>query len=157
MSVAFKRGNAEVRANLTPMIDVTFLLIVFFVLVSEIVEAENVDMNLPEPIQPLTEPAGDEQRVVINIVPDLRGGAREYRVGARRFATDAEGREAMIEHLRQRYEANPALAVSLRADQQTHYQWVQPAMQAVVDAAGRVESVAVSPQLNLVVINDIER
>ncbi len=51
MSAVFKRGNAEVRANLTPMIDVTFLLIVVFVLVSEIVEAESVEMKLPVPVE----------------------------------------------------------------------------------------------------------
>ena len=47
MSSVFKRGNAKIEANLTPMIDVTFLLIVFFVLVSQIVEVENVPMSLP--------------------------------------------------------------------------------------------------------------
>ena len=46
MSAVFKRGRAEVHANLTSLIDVTFLLIVFFVLVSQIVDAEN-DCQLP--------------------------------------------------------------------------------------------------------------
>ena len=48
MSRIHKRGTAELHANLTPMIDVTFLLIVFFVLVSQIVEVENVELKLPE-------------------------------------------------------------------------------------------------------------
>ena len=43
------RDRPPVAANLTPMIDVTFLLIVFFVVVSQIVEVENVEMELPRP------------------------------------------------------------------------------------------------------------
>ena len=55
MSRAFRRGRTDVQANLTPMIDVTFLLIVFFVLVSQIVEVENVDLLLPELEDPATD------------------------------------------------------------------------------------------------------
>ena len=53
MSVLFKQDRGQVQANLTPMIDVTFLLIVFFVLVSQIVEVENVDLDLPTPREPV--------------------------------------------------------------------------------------------------------
>lgn len=154
MSAIYKRGNAEIRANLTPMIDVTFLLIVFFVLVSQIVEVENVEMNLPEPIDPLTEPASDELRAVINIVPASAGGIESYRIGTRNFAPGREGLEAMTQHLQGLYEANPLIAVNLRADRRTHYQWIEPAMQAVSNAASRVKSVSVSPQINLVVIHE---
>ena len=77
MSTIYKRGNAEISANLTPMIDVTFLLIVFFVLVSQIVEVENVEMELPKPTEPLTEKLGEEQRAVINVVPEEGSGLRQ--------------------------------------------------------------------------------
>ena len=52
MSALTRQERGQVQANLTPMIDVTFLLIVFFVLVSQIVEVENVDLNLPAPREP---------------------------------------------------------------------------------------------------------
>ena len=53
-----KRGPAEIHANLTPMIDVTFLLIVFFVLVSQIVEVENVEIESARArVDPVTEPS----------------------------------------------------------------------------------------------------
>ncbi len=64
MSKIHKRGTVGVHANLTPMIDVTFLLIVFFVLVSQIVEVENVELRLPELGDPVTELPGEEQRSV---------------------------------------------------------------------------------------------
>lgn len=154
MSAIYQRGNAKVEANLTPMIDVTFLLIVFFVLVSQIVEVENVEMNLPEPVDPLTVAVGDELRVVINIVPAPAGGIESYRLGTRNFGQGRDGIEAMTQHLQGLYEANPLIAVNLRADRRTHYQWIEPALQAVSTAASRVESASVSPQINLVVIHE---
>ncbi len=154
MSAIYKRGNAEVSANLTPMIDVTFLLIVFFVLVSQIVEVENVDMNLPEPIDALTEPVGEEQRAVINVVPDQSDRIEGYRVGTSQFPSGAEGVEALTEYLTTMFRNNPDIVVNLRADQRTHYQWVEPAMQAVVNAARRTGVVDMSARINLVVINE---
>ena len=37
------------NANMTPMIDVTFLLIVFFVVVSQIVDRNVIPLDLPTP------------------------------------------------------------------------------------------------------------
>ena len=42
MTRAFARGPASIEANLTPMIDIVFLLVVFFVLVSQIVDLDTV-------------------------------------------------------------------------------------------------------------------
>ncbi|MCZ6836008.1 MAG: biopolymer transporter ExbD [Planctomycetota bacterium] len=153
MSSIHKRGNAEVNANLTPMIDVTFLLIVFFVLVSQIVEVESVSMDLPEPIDPMTQKAGEDQRAVINIVPALeRGRIEGYRLGTRLFPPGPDGIEALTNQLQTLFEANPTLAINLRADRITHYQYVEPALQAVTDAASRVESADVKARINLVII-----
>ena len=91
MSKIHRRGPAELHANLTPMIDVTFLLIVFFVLVSQIVEVESVPMSLPEPLEPLTERLGEEPRAMINVVPAAGGAAAAYRLGTRSFSPDRSG------------------------------------------------------------------
>ncbi len=64
-----------IAANLTPMIDVTFLLIIFFVLVSQIVEVENADLDLPRPEQAASELPSEQSRVVIN-VPSGRTASR---------------------------------------------------------------------------------
>jgi len=155
MSAVYKRGNAVLSANLTPMIDVTFLLIVFFVLVSQIVEVESVDMELPQPTDPLTEKFGEEQRAVINIVPRHETGQIEgYRLGTRTYPPGPEGIEALTAQLAALLEANPALSVNLRADRDTHYQFVEPALQAVANAAARVPNAEVRGKVNLVVIRD---
>lgn len=149
-----RRRVARVEANLTPMIDVTFLLIVFFVLVSQIVETESVPMQLPEPSNPLSELAGDEQRAVINVMPDSDTGIRGYRLGSREYASGEQGLRSLTAQLRSLYGGNPTLQVNLRADQRTAYQHVQPVIAAVADAAATAPNGPADARLNIVIVVD---
>jgi len=153
MSSIYKRNSTSLNSNLTPMIDVTFLLIVFFVLVSQIVEVENVDLRLPELEQPASNFPDDEQRSVINVVPGFGGQATGYRMGGLEFPVGDEGIEALTRHLAGLLRANPSLRVNLRADQGTEYKFVQPALEAVAAAARRVDA-STTPHLNLVVLRE---
>ncbi len=161
MSLVYQRGNAKVRANLTPMIDVTFLLIVFFVLVSQIVEVENEEMELPAPMEAASGRMGDEQRAVINVLPEVGSGrARGYRLGGHFFEVGEAGARDLAEHLAGLYEKNPQLSVNLRADQATEYRWIEPVMRAVGRAARQTERAGapgvsgVVPRVNLVVVRE---
>lgn len=156
MSVVHERGNARIEANLTPMIDMTFLLIVFFVLVSRISEVENVPMELPRPIDPATVPPPEEGRVVLNVLPGPDGTVEGYKVGAAQFAPTAEGTAALERHLAGLLAQNPDLDVNLRADRATVYADVSPALEAVA-AAGRIAERGASTRVNLVVVNDERR
>ena len=150
-----RRGPAEVRANMTPMIDVTFLLIVFFVLVSQIVESESVDMELPTLVQPATLPPGDEQRIVINVVPGAFGSVSEYRVGAHAIAPGPGAASALQRHLAPLLARQPTLRINLRADARTHYEYVHPVVEAVSAAAttaARSSGRDVMPRLQLVIV-----
>jgi biopolymer transport protein TolR len=151
MSRVYRRGRAEISANLTPMIDVTFLLIVFFVLVSRIVDLENVSMELPQPTDPLSQKPAEEQRTVINVVPGPAGTAEGYRVGGRRFEAGPQAYDSMVSHLASLYRANPGLMVNLRADRQTRYEWIEPALRAVSEAARASGVPAVDARINLVI------
>ncbi len=157
MSKIHKRGTVGVHANLTPMIDVTFLLIVFFVLVSQIVEVENVELRLPELGDPVTELPGEEQRSVVNVVPGFGGAAVEYRLGTNAFPADEAGLESLTQHLARRLELNPSLTVNLRADRFTHYEYVQPVLQAVATAAARVDGGRLVPRVNMVIVRQDRR
>lgn len=154
MSAIFKRGNADVQANLTPMIDVTFLLIVFFVLVSQIVEVEHVDMQLPRPEEAASFRPGDEQRAVINVIPGQNGDIAGYRIGAREFPPNQEGVDRLTSRLVELYEANPNIRFNLRADRATHYRWIDPVIQGVSNAGRRAGRGEISPRLHLVVIRE---
>lgn len=153
MSALYKRGKAEISGNLTPMIDMTFLLIVFFVLVSRIVSSENVEMRLPELKDPTTEKLAAENRVVINVIPGVSGGIDGYRMGSRNFAGDPAGLQAMGEQLTALYQANPAINVNLRADRRTHFEFVEPVMQMISTAARQANAAgnATAARVNLVV------
>lgn len=154
MSAIFKRGNADVQANLTPMIDVTFLLIVFFVLVSQIVEVENVPMDLPRPEEAATARMGDEQRTVINLLPGPNGDVAGYRVGTREFPAGSEGIEQLTSRLVELYLANPSLRINLRADRGTHYQWIEPVLQGISRAARTAGRPDAAARVHLVVIRE---
>lgn len=154
MSIIYKRGNAEIHANLTPMIDVTFLLIVFFVLVSQIVEVENVPMELPRPEKAATSPMGDEQRAVINLLPAGDGDIVGYRIGTREFPPGDDGIKQLTNRLVELYQANPHLKINLRADRNTHYQLINPVMNAIPIAARAAGHPDAAPRVQLVVIRE---
>lgn len=152
MSSIFKSGRAEIQANLTPLIDVTFLLIVFFVVVSQLVEIESVDMTLPAPEDPATVLPDESARVVINVIPAPKGGIAGYRVGGTDFGPMEAGVQSMTAHIAALYETNPAVQINLRADRTTKYEHVEPAMTAVSRAAalaGNAEA-----RVNLVVTRE---
>ena len=153
MSAIFKRGNAVIYGNLTPMIDMTFLLIVFFVLVSRIVDRERVEMNLPQPKQAAAVKAGEESRVVVNVMPGSSGGINGYRVGGTSFGPDPAGVNAMTAHLTRLFQLNPAIHVNIRADRATQYEHVEPVMQAV-SLAARATGNAMPGRVNLMVIQE---
>jgi len=159
MSVIFNRGPAEVQGNLTPMIDMTFLLIVFFVLVSRIVDREAVDMNLPQPKHSVSEKAGEERRVIINVVPGEAGGGRVtgYRVGGTEFPATPAGLNAMTAHLTALYQRQPGLDVNVRADRGAQYEFVEPVLGAISSAsraARNLTGAAINPRVNLVVLQE---
>jgi biopolymer transport protein ExbD len=156
MSRVFPRGRAQIEANLTPMIDMTFLLIVFFVLVSRISEVENVRMELPEPDHPATVPPPDEGRLVLNVLPGEEGDIEGYKVGAAQFAPTEEGLASLERHLAGLFRASPDLDVNLRADRATSYDRVAPALEAIAGAA-RMSDRPDATRINLVVIADERR
>ena len=70
MSQVTKRGAVKPALNITPLIDVVFLLIVFFMLVMNIVSDENPELQLPDLDRPNVYPPEGERKVTINIVPE---------------------------------------------------------------------------------------
>ncbi len=151
MSRIYRRGPAQINANLTPMIDMTFLLIVFFVLVSRIVDVQNVPMNLPAPDDPRSEKPRDEQRTVINVVPGPAGTAESYRIGGRTFDVGPNSYDGMVAHLAGLYQQSPGMLVNLRADRETRYEWIEPALRAVSEAARASGIPGINARINLVI------
>lgn len=72
MSQVTKRGAVEPTLNITPLIDVVFLLIVFFMLVMNIVTDENPPIQLADLDDPKVYPPEGERRVTVNIIPEAQ-------------------------------------------------------------------------------------
>ena len=154
MSTIFKRGPARPQANITPMIDVTFLLIVFFVLVSQIVDLENVDLELPAPDHAATRLPGEEPRAVVNVLPGPSGKSSGYRVAGESFEATPAGVQGLRSLLVELFQATPQMRVNLRADRRTAYRWVAPVFQAVRQAAVMADVGLDGASLNLVVVRE---
>jgi biopolymer transport protein ExbD len=141
----------HLQPNLTSLIDVVFLLLVFFLLATQLTEEKRVEMTLPaldnRESAPMPPGAGDT-RIIVNVVPEARetelGGA--YIVDKDVFAGDAAGIASLGERLRRARQNNSEVRVLLRAARNEHYQRVHPAMQAVTLAGvSGVDLVTVPP------------
>lgn len=132
-SKVYERGAAGVGANMTPMIDVVFLLIIFFMLVSQIQRARLVELELPEIRDAAAGIAPRESVVVINVVPEARGGA-PYRLGTMEFDDDRSGVEGLTRQLVRERERGGEVVVLVRADRTERYERVHPVLGAVSDA-----------------------
>lgn len=83
----FSRQIDIARFDMTPIIDIVFLLIIFFLLVCQFIVAENFDVTVPDDItsaQPA--PAADQQMTTVTVMPADTGGAL-YAVGSEIIAS----------------------------------------------------------------------
>ena len=103
-----KRPLDEVSFQITPMIDMTFLLLIFFMVTQTITQQErNAPVKLPVAVSAVApEPT---ERDVINI-----DGEGNYYIGDKMATT-----EEVLAHLRVKFEDFPPLQIYLRADKNT--------------------------------------
>lgn len=103
-----KRPLDEVSFQITPMIDMTFLLLIFFMVTQKITEQElNVPVKLPVAVSAI--PPERTERDVINI-----DGEGNYYIG-----DTMSSKEEVLAHLRIKFKDFPPLQIYLRADQNT--------------------------------------
>ena len=141
-----RKGNptSAINANMTPMIDVTFLLIVFFVVVSQIVDRNLVPLDLPSPERAASAVSKETERVTVNLVPLSSGDIAGIVVGGHTIAADAMSELTAIVNTRLQ---GGATDVHLRADRGTKYVYIHRAIEAI-------REVGSSPRVQLVVSSD---
>jgi biopolymer transport protein ExbD len=115
-----------VRFNVTPLIDVVFLLIVFF-LVSSHLARQETQMELPLPTaSSAQEPSVDRApRVTVNVLADGR-----LLLGSDELEAAEIGRRLQVE----RRQTSGALEVRIRADHHVEYRNVEPLLLACARA-----------------------
>ena len=161
-SQVHQRGPTKPQMNITPLIDVVFLLIIFFMLVNNIITEQSVRMIVPTLEDATTREFDKAGRLIVNIAPMdynykervdnpllFDGEARFIRVGLQTFdADDLQGvTDALIKARQAAEKQNRDLNVVLRSDGALYYSVVQPVMSAITRAGiDSVNLVAYMPE-----------
>jgi len=115
----------EIKVDMTPMIDVVFNLIIFFMLVNQMVQEERATLELPIANEALEEKTADRNRLIINV---HRDGTLE--IGGERILwrnlPPLLFEEAEISKNLQGYSERSIL---IRADKDTPYKYIQKVFQ----------------------------
>ena len=139
MPVKLNKGTALSLLDLTPMIDMVFNLLIFFMVVSQFASEERslkVELPMGSEAMPLT---ARPKEIFINIDQDGR-----YYIGARRLTEPEVGR-----YVRQAAIDNPLnQTVVIRADRRCPWDFVATAMRLCNEAGIRDYSASLSDQNN---------
>lgn len=115
--------DVDPEFELTPMIDVVFLLIAFFMTLISFISAELIELQLPEAEQ-ATVPEDPGERQYISVISN----------GEVYFGAAPISYEALPSALAQAREELPTLKLFLRADSDTPHRYVNKVMDACAKA-----------------------
>ncbi len=121
-----RRPRAEVSIELTPLIDVVFLLLIFFMVSTTFIRETQLDLNLPEATGDLQQP--EDHHIVVTIAEDGTYAVNDQALVNNQLAT------LMRALQRQMGENDAPKQLIITADANATHQAVVRAM----DAAGQV-------------------
>jgi len=126
MRIPARAVNSDVGFNMTPMIDVVFQLIIFFLLSSHLAKQEQqLPLPLPAAKSGIVEAADARPRLTVNVLAD----------GTLLVANRSIQPDGLVELLRERRSAHGAeLEVRIRGDRTVLYRRVEPVLIACVQA-----------------------
>ncbi len=126
-----RRIPRPIGFNATPMIDVIFLLTVFFMLVSTFARKENVPLELPKPLASQAKDVDLPDRIVINC---RLGEASTYAAGVALYSIGPNAPEPLDiigRRLASMKQQSPDVKVIIRADRRLDYRDVRDVMRVV--------------------------
>ncbi len=114
----------SVGINMTPMIDVVFLLIIFFLVSSHLAKQENaIKLDLPTATSVLADQS-EQDKLVINVLPS----------GDFSVAGGSISIERLTQMMRQRHrESGGQLQVRIRTDRLVPYEKIEPILGAAAE------------------------
>lgn len=113
---------------MTPLIDVTFLLLTYFMLASHYASAEKPDMQVPQPDASRARDQKLEEKLILNV---LHQGNSEPRITFGPEEVDSLGE--LGERLTQLAARAPRTQIILRADRRVPYGYVRKVMELVAE------------------------
>jgi biopolymer transport protein ExbD len=138
MKVAKFQPRGTLEFNMTPMIDVTFLLIIFFLVSSNMAQQETaVELNLPSAVSGREAQDDSLRRITVNLTPDgtllLAGEPMDAAELGRRLGVE-------------RAQPDP-LEVRIRCDRAVEYGRVKPVLrECLKNDVGKVTFAVVKPE-----------
>ena len=138
-----RQANQEVSVNLTPLIDVVFLLLIFFMVSTTFTKETQLEIDLPEADGQQAEQPADHIEVEIS-------AEGEYSVNDQRL--DSSDRQALMERIRQVAGDDTSIPFVITADAKTSHELVVRAM----DVAGTLGFSALSISTQRTPNNDNE-
>ena len=122
------------RLNLTPMIDIVFQLLVFFMVASHLTAVEREPVRLPKPTESQAKEKQLNRRLIINLFADPAGGGRIHRIKVN--AELVPDLPALVDTL---LRVGPKLqaaggTVLLRADRDLPFEQIEKVLQAIANA-----------------------
>jgi len=126
----------DATLRLTALIDVIFLLIIFFLLVSELTRQAVENVKLPHALEAIDDDEPPPHRIIVNV---LRSGAikvqgKQYNDGKDITRLILFLRRAAAQHMESQSPPISAVPVKIRADAEVEYRWVQQVMVACMRA-----------------------
>jgi biopolymer transport protein ExbD len=120
------RKRPGIHINMTPMIDVTFQLIIFFLLSSHLAQQETqAELDLPSASSGRQAAADERPRLNVNVTAD-----GSVMLGSTPTPPDEISRRLRIEHQR----LGSDLEVRIRADRGVPFRAIEPILLACADA-----------------------
>lgn len=148
-----RKGHAAgtVELNMVPMVDVIFVLVLFFILTGQIVSANFAALELASPTSSVAV-KGEKKvpnQVIVSITcevnpnnqtapPEVTLKAKEYAVDETKFALGED--ERLTKELKRKYAMGAQAGyqkdyfVEIRADKRVSYQYIEPVMRCAAEA-----------------------
>ena len=150
MKVRNPRSAEKIEPQMAPMIDVVFLLLIFFMLTLKIVQPEgNFNINMPAVAQAQTETPKLLPDFKVRLIADpASGDLLEVRYGQRSLGTGQPAFRLLQQMIRENIAGSPyadEVEVEIDADFDLNYEFVIRAVSActgeVIEKDGRTETV----------------
>lgn len=120
-----KPKRVGISIDMTPLVDIGFLMLIFFMSTTVFKPPEKDQINLPESQSEIKTPEGHV--ITISVTSDNRMSI-EYRAGGKRQNPYLANAEDLRSHLRAARVANPRAYILVKADQDSSYGMMQDVM-----------------------------
>jgi biopolymer transport protein ExbD len=124
----FKKARIGIRIDMTPMVDVAFLLLTFFMLTTQFRPPEEVEIVLPSSHSPIKLPESDVSVITVSKTGALFMSVDQQNLRVRLFGEDARLKESVPVELSQLEKllitarmSNPKLRFVIKGDKDADY------------------------------------